>query len=87
MKRMMSKREIEIAERIDELTVELQHAQEGLARCEADLLRYRADYEDSGDEGLLPYIQSASLDIGQLEVYALALQLEIEELEEEAKTA
>lgn len=87
MKRMMSKREIEIAERIDELTVELHYVQKDLAQCDSDLLGYEADYEESGDESLLPYIQSVKLDIEHLESNVLALQLEIEELEEEAKTA
>jgi len=84
---MMSRREIEIAERIDGLTVDLKYAQRDLEQCDADLLGYEAGYEGSGDESLLPYIQSAKLDIEQLESDVLALQLEIEELEEEAKTA
>ena len=87
MERMMSRREIEMEERIDELTVELQYAKSDLEHCDADLLGYEADYEDTKDKDRLPYIQSAKLDIERLEADILALEAEIEELEEEAKTA
>lgn len=87
MKRMMSRREIEIAERIDELEVNLKHAWTGLKSRNSDLLRYEACFEELGDESLLPYIQSAKLDIEYLEYEVQELQIEIEELEKEAKTA
>ena len=79
----MSRREIEIAERIDELKVDMQYAQTDLEHCDSDLLGYEADYEESGDKDLLRYIQLARFDIENLEADILGFQLEIEELEQE----
>ena len=87
MKRMMSRREIEITERIDELTDVLNFSQEYLEETESVLLGYEEDYKESKDESLLPYIQLFRLEVEHFSAEVLSLQTEIEELEEEAKTA
>jgi hypothetical protein len=87
MKRMRSKRELEIEKIIDQLTLRLLDAQKLLSLLKEELLGYKLDYEESGDETLLTFIEETELDIANTVVDALALELEIEELEEEAKTA
>jgi hypothetical protein len=84
---MRSKRELEIEKIIDQLTLRLLDAQKLLSLLKEELLGYKLDYEESGDETLLTFIEETELDIANTVVDALALELEIEELEEEAKTA
>ena len=87
MKRMKSKRELGIEKLIDQLTLRLLDAQKLLSLLEEELLGYKLDYEESKDETLLTYMEETKLDIANTVVEALALELEIEDLEEEAKTA
>ncbi|MDA9272224.1 hypothetical protein N9Q05_02465 [bacterium] len=87
MKRMMSKREIEIAETIEDLTAYLKFVKSTLSDSRKDLLRNIDYYEDTEDESVLENIKSLKVEVSNLEVDSLALELEIEKLEEEAKTA
>lgn len=87
MKRMMSKREIEIAEIIEDLTAYLKYVKSTLSDSRKDLLRNIAYYEDTEDESVLANIDLIRVEVSNLEVDSLALELEIEKLEKEAKTA
>jgi len=84
---MMSKREIEIAETIEDLTAYLKFVKSTLSDSRKDLLRNIDYYEDTEDESVLENIKSLKVEVSNLEVDSLALELEIEKLEEEAKTA